>query len=278
MQKLDRLGWAAGLSVSAYGVRLGVRTNDPSVLARVWPLLPPGARHSRHRRVDRLFSVTVGRTEPRRNVRQFHLVYSDARRLARTLELGEALSALASDLQLSVAELAPRRVFVHAGVVGWRGGAILLPGSSHAGKSTLVTALVRAGATYYSDEYAVLDLSGRVHAYARDPQLRGADGVPVPVPLHRLGGRPGHRALPVALVALVRYREGARWRPRRLSPGQGALEVLAHTVPARVRPDAALAALREVVGRAAVWKGVRGETDRLVPWLLEAAEGAGGRT
>ena len=32
-----------------------------------------------------------------------------------------------------------------------------LPGSSFTGKTTLVAALVRAGATYYSDEYAVLD-------------------------------------------------------------------------------------------------------------------------
>src|SRR5919109_3113229 len=127
MEKLDRLGWAAGLVVNAFGVRLGVRTNDPSVLPRVWPLLPPGARPSRDGHVDRLFSVTVGGHDPGRKVRRFHLVYSNSLRLARTLELDEALSALASELQLCVAELAPRRVFVHAGVVGWRGGAILLP-------------------------------------------------------------------------------------------------------------------------------------------------------
>src|SRR5918994_2119193 len=168
MEKLDRLGWAAGLTFTSYGVRVGVRTNDPSVLDRVRAAWLPGSRAARHRRVDRLFSLTVGCHDPARNLRRFHLLYAESQQLARSLELDDVMAALETDLQLHVAEFAPRRVFVHAGVVGWRGRAILLPGASHAGKSTLVAALLRAGATYYSDEYAVLDLSGRVHPYARD--------------------------------------------------------------------------------------------------------------
>ena len=65
-----------------------------------------------------------------------------------------------------VANYAPDRVFVHAGVVAWRGRALVLPGTSFAGKTTLVAELVRAGAIYYSDEYAVLDEQGRVHPYS----------------------------------------------------------------------------------------------------------------
>ena len=32
MTKIDRLGWADGMSFNAYGVRLGVRVNDPAIL------------------------------------------------------------------------------------------------------------------------------------------------------------------------------------------------------------------------------------------------------
>ena len=71
-----------------------------------------------------------------------------------------------------VAEEARRGVFVHAGVVGWKGRALVLPGKSGAGKTTLVAELIRAGATYYSDEYAVLDERGRVHPYARPLAVR----------------------------------------------------------------------------------------------------------
>jgi len=80
--------------------------------------------------------------------------------------------AFETDLQLYVAEMAPRRLFVHAGVVGWRGQAIIIPGRTFTGKTTLVAALVKAGATYYSDEYAVLDVRGRVHPYARPLGIR----------------------------------------------------------------------------------------------------------
>ena len=277
MEKLDRLGWAAGLSVSSYGVRIGVRTNDPAVLPRVQSVLPPCSRPSPARLVDRLVSLTVGGPDPRRNLRRFHLLYADSQQLSRTRDLDELLAVLETHLKLYVAERARRRVFVHAGVVGWRGRALLLPGSSHAGKSTLVTELVRRGARYYSDEYAVLDASGRVHPYARDPQVKVGGGRSVSLPLSELGGRPGREALPVGLVALARYQDGSRWRPRLISAGPGALEVLAHTVPARLRPEAALAALHRVVNRAPVWKGTRGEAAEAAAWLLEARERGGKR-
>jgi hypothetical protein len=277
MRKVDRLGWAAGLSFTSFGVRIGVRTNDPDVLDRVRAVLPPGSRPSRIPRVDRLFSLTVGGHDPSRNLRRFHLLYGDEHRLARTLEIEEALATLEGELQMCVAEFAPRRVFVHAGVVGWRGRAILLPGSSHAGKSTLVAALVRAGATYYSDEYAVLDDKGRVHPFPRDPQLRDEHDRTRPVPLAALSpSRPGQQPLPVGVVALARYRAGTRWRPRRVSPGQGTLDLIAHTVPARYRPAGVLATLRRVTQAAPSWRGTRGEPDEAVAWLLERAQGEGG--
>src|SRR5205085_12389371 len=115
---------------------------------------------------------------------------------------------------------ARRRPFVHAGVVGWNGRAIILPGKSMSGKSTLVAALVRAGATYYSDEYAVFDAQGRIHPYARPLSLRGEEGAPAKrCPAQELGGTPGNGPLRVGLVAAADYRPGASWRPRPLPAG-----------------------------------------------------------
>src|SRR5262245_11510226 len=56
---------------------------------------------------------------------------------------------------------------VHSGVVAHDGGAVLLPGSTGSGKSTLVAELVRRGALYLSDEYALVDGAGDVHPYPR---------------------------------------------------------------------------------------------------------------
>ena len=63
-------------------------------------------------------------------------------------------AALDQSLHLAVAEFSPEAVFLHAAVAVWNGAAILIPGRSHAGKSTLTKSLIDAGAVYYSDEFA----------------------------------------------------------------------------------------------------------------------------
>jgi hypothetical protein len=270
MAKLDRLGWAAGCSFISHGVRVGIRANQPEVLERVTPHLPPGWKPARSPVVDRLYSLRVGGADPSSRLRRYNLLYVGPARLARTMELDEVFEPLESDLQLYVAEATRQKVFVHAGVVGWRGRAILLPGRSFAGKSTLVAALVRAGATYYSDEYAVLDARGRVHPYPKLLSIReGARERPGKWPPEALGGRSGNQPLPVGLIAVCEYRPGARWRPRPLSPGQAVLALLANTVPARTRPAAALAVLHQAAAGATVLRGVRGEADHLVGAILQ---------
>jgi hypothetical protein len=270
MQKIDRLGWAAGVSFVSYGRRIGVRTNDPAVLPRIESLLPPGWRRSPSSVVGRLYSVFVGGAGARAGVRRFHLAYANTFRMARTVDLDVALAAFESDMRLYIAERARRRVFVHAGVVAWRGRAIVIPGRSFSGKSRLVAALVRAGATYYSDEYAVFDDRGRVHPFPSPLSLRGEDGAPATrhAP-ESLGAAVGTAPLPVGLVAVSQYRSGARWRPRRLTPGQGVLALLANTVPARERPAAALVALQRALASAPVLKGPRGEASEVAGMLLE---------
>jgi hypothetical protein len=175
-----------------------------------------------------------------------------------------------SDVQLYVAEMAPRKLFVHAGVVGWQGRAIIIPGRSFAGKTTLVTALVKAGATYYSDEYAVLDRHGRVHPYPRPLLIRknGASGKSSKYPIEALGGSTGTQPLPVGLIIVSQYKANARWRPRTMSAGEGVLALLANTVPARRRPADAMQILHSVASGAEMFKGARGEAEDLVNVIL----------
>src|SRR5437667_10027272 len=200
MAKIDRLGWADGICFTSYGLRIGIRVNEPEVLARLPDHLPPGWKPAPSPIVDRLYSLRAATTGRSTAIRNFNLLYAGAARLARTKALEELFEPLESDLQMFVAEWARRRVFVHAGVVGWRGQAIVIPGMSFSGKSTLVAALVRAGATYYSDEYAVFDAQGRVHPYPRPLALRDESGEQTRrCSPEALGGRSGSRPLPVGL-------------------------------------------------------------------------------
>src|SRR5687768_3241070 len=128
MQKLDRLGWAAGVCVEAYGVRIGVRVTAPDVPADVRACLPPGCRPAGSPFVDHLFSLRLGGPGPRPGSRSYYLLHAGLELIARTADRAEALAALENALQATVAAHARGRVFVHAGVVGWRGRAIVLPG------------------------------------------------------------------------------------------------------------------------------------------------------
>ena len=147
MKKVDRLGWPVGFSLKSYGVRIGIRSNDPAALDRVCEHLPREWERATSTVVDRVYSILVGGQGPRANVRRFNLLYGDHLQLARSLDLDSLFDRFESDLRIFVAEWAKHRVFVHAGVVGWKGKAIVIPGRSFSGKSTLVAELVRAGLT-----------------------------------------------------------------------------------------------------------------------------------
>src|SRR5262249_31989758 len=146
----------------------------PEALEHLVPIFPPGWVETADPSVDLLFSFILGGSRPGSNVRRYHLPYMFHMRLARTFELVAATDMLELFVHLTIGEHAWSGIFVRGGFVGWPGRAPLIPGRTHTGKSTLVAALVRAGATYFSDEYAVLDPRGLVHAHLRPLSLRTA--------------------------------------------------------------------------------------------------------
>ena len=269
MQKLDRLGWAAGLSVQAYGRLVGIRLTDAAVLDRLPEVVPHGAELVDQLEVDQLYSVVVGDLEPRHGRRRLHVVYADAMRVARTADFEVALAGLRRDLTLWVGENSADRVFLHAGVVALNGRAILLPGRTMSGKSTLVKALLEAGCSYLSDEFALLDPEGRVHPYARPMQIRASgDYSSEHVHPAELGAPVATGPLPVALVVLTRYRQGARWAARRQEPGRALLGMLEHALAARSYPELVVPALQRVAQQALVIKTVRAEANDTAARIL----------
>jgi len=135
------------------------------MLERVRACLPLGWEPTDSAEVDFLYSLLIAQPNGRPGWHPYHLLYAGSARLARTLELAELFTRLESHLELLTAFLARGHLFVHAGVVGWQGRAIIIPGRSFSGKTTLVKALIEAGASYYSDEYAIFDATGQVHPY-----------------------------------------------------------------------------------------------------------------
>jgi hypothetical protein len=198
-------------------------------------------------------------------------VTADDELLLEAKTLGPALIQLGGHMMIHVAEYAPDLVFIHSGAVAWQDRALLLPGQSHAGKSTLVAELVRAGATYYSDEFALLDCEGKVHPFTRDLRMRNP-GLPdqTPIPLAQLNGRAGTEALVVAMVVFAEFAEGARWAPEPVLPGRAVLEMLLHSTPVQRTPGRVLATLTAVMRHATAWRSQRGEAEAAARSLLAA--------
>jgi len=187
-----------------------------------------------------------------------------------TADAPETLTRVLGELELWVAEWADDRVFVHAGCVAWRGHAIVVPGRSHSGKTTLTVALLRRGAAYMSDEYAVLSTNGKVHAYPRRLRIRQAAGWS-PIDPAELGAGVEPGPLPVAVVARLDYAPAAQ-EMTRVSGARGVVEMLDNTVCARSRPQIAMDAVSASASRALVVLGRRGEADDTARRLLGLVE------
>jgi hypothetical protein len=250
------------LAFKAFGVKAALTANRAELVDQLRPLLPPGAQPCPPSEAERRFALIAEQNGT------YAFALNDDPPMNRGLELDMALMLLDSQIRLYVGVEAPDSVFIHAGVVGHRGAAIVVPGRSFAGKTMLVTALVRAGATYYSDEFAVLDAQGLVHPYAKPLSLRGDDQMQTDHPVESLGWTAGSEPLPMGAIVITGYRANAEWRPRRLTGGEGAMALLANAVAARERPAQVMRVISRAAKGAIAISSDRGEADGVAPRLL----------
>lgn len=261
---------------NACGVRIGLRVDSRALLEALEgdpapAHLPFGWQAVEDHELDAPVSVRYEfQTGASGAALPSYRVYAGMDLVADVHSVTDAWLALAAHAEFFVAERAPDHLFVHAGVVAWEGRAIVMPGSSFAGKTTLVQAWLDAGATYYSDEFAVLDRTGRVHPFARPLAIRdGLTAVSRRVPVASLGAPAGTAPLAIGLVLVTSYRPGARWRPRRLTPALALLALMRHTVAARGNPAHSMPILKQAVSGAVAFAGVRGEAGPQVSWVRE---------
>lgn len=148
---------------------------------------------------------------------------------------------LESDLGLFAAERLDGIVAIHAALIVRNGRGIVIPGSSHAGKTTLSVAAISAGATVASDEFTLVDLrTGLVHGWPRPLRIRLDAGAVERRTLQDHRNDP----VPVGVVAAVRY-DPSGPGVTEISRADAVMAVLENCVCGSLRPadsfDAALA-------------------------------------
>ncbi len=271
------------IAFEAFGARIGIRAAE-SVTADLRPRLPPRARPINSEDYDSEDYDTVytvnstpseSGSESGSSSDAKYRLERDGVGVASYRELSEICRELESDMHFRVALAARDFLFVHAGVVGWKGRAIVVPGRTETGKSSLILALVQAGGEYFSDEYAVLDGEGRVHPYPKPLSQRQEDGAPPRLhTAEALGGQPEAPAVPMGLAVITRFRDGAVWNPRSITKAQVMIALFDNTVVARSKPEFALDVLAKAVEGTEGLEGDRGEASETASVLLNALDPA----
>lgn len=177
----------------------------------------------------------------------------------------EIFRAAASRVELALVDRLQGLVAVHAGVVATDRGVILLPGRSLAGKSTLTQELLSQGATYLSDEFALITSEGKVLPYPRAMTIRTSTGSVRHVPDH--AAKPDDEARHPAVVAHLQFDQKG-WETRDLTPGEATMALIDNCVNVRRTPAAALTALTALAETATAISGTRGEAPEAARHLL----------
>jgi hypothetical protein len=158
---------------------------------------------------------------------------------------------------------------VHAGTVEWRGRALLFPGASHAGKSALVAEFLRRGATYFSDEYALIDPEGRVHPYPRPLLVRNGGPEQSPLLARALDAPVGDAPAPLGWIFLVRYMPESEWCVMPMSQGEALMTLLRNTPHTLKGSPEMIGTFQRAVTQAGCFAGTRGDAGDAVNKIIQ---------
>jgi hypothetical protein len=158
---------------------------------------------------------------------------------------------------------------VHAGVVAWNGRVLLFPGASHAGKSALTNEFLRRGATYFSDEYALIDADGYVHPYPRPLLVRDGGEEQHPVLARALDAPVGDEPLPLGWIFAIAYKPENGWSIASMSQGEALMTLLRNT-PHTLRDAPEMVGMfQRAVSDAQCFAGTRGDAADAVDQILQ---------
>lgn len=261
------------ISIEVYGVKIRIETNRKlffeEIKKQIYKTFPVKFKLLKEKNFDHKFKIEVLE-------RNFYEFFRNEENLGQ-FNKEQALEFLDSKLRLTVAEFSLSKVFLHAGVIAWKDKAVVLPGQSLDGKTTLVLELVKKGAIYYSDEYAVLDEEGFVHPFPKMLSVReNADSfIQTDYPVEFFNGRAGTKRIPVEMILFAKFDNNFKqnkWKPKRLSNGQGVLDIIPHTISIRNNTKFALKVLKKATDRAIIVKSKRGEAVEFADLLLKFVE------
>jgi hypothetical protein len=262
------------LALELLGVPVRLETNDPELRARLALCYARSVADPRR-------AALLGTVE--RGPHGFRVAV-EARAPRYEADPTAAVRALNHDLLQALMARCRAHYFVHAAVLVWRGHALVLPGLSRAGKSTLALALVLEGAGYLSDELLAYTSAGKAEPLPRAPKIRDecvayfpelarrfvGDGEGRFVPFEALPADVLAAPAPIGAVIVPRWDPDGSDRPTALTRGEALLALAASSLNFGAHREKSLDWLAELVGgsgvttHALVWRDPRAAARELL--------------
>lgn len=277
-----------GLHLRTGPVLTRIRSSAPSIaehVARLYPdhlWVPDECAES-------TIQVRIGRA-PLRPWRRHARLLVDGAPVMHPLAAGLAVPMLEWAMNWVVASRAHRHLLIHAAVAARDGRALLLPGASGAGKTTLCALLVARGWRLLSDEFAVIDPArGRCVPMPRPPSFKNdaiaiaratfPDAVFAPEyrraakgalcymrPPRDAVAREMESAVP-ALVVLPRFAPGAGCDPRPLGPAQLHAALAGNAMNYGALGETGFRCVAALAATLPAWRLAYDDTQRALEWI-----------
>jgi hypothetical protein len=257
-----------GFGVRAFGCDIQVATACPeaySILERY--VFPSFLRRVRAAKRPDLF-IRVERVEDQFQLSVDDVVVASANRVI------SIVPDIIRVLDDAVIERLTTLRAVHAGAVLWDGRALLFPGVSHAGKSSLVAELLRRGATYFSDEYALIDSEGRVHPYPRPLLVRNGSPEQSPMLPSECKATVGNTSAPIGWILSLEYQPECTWGVAPITQSEALLTLLRNTPHVLAESPDMVGVFQRAVAGATCYTGRRPEAAHAVEQILRLIDSA----
>ena len=249
--------------IEAFDCSVGVECNSPDVGHALDRYVFPSLPHTRPASLtpDILLSIFRGPQDYRVHVNQ---------KLAATVAtINDVVLAAIKALDDTIVHRMRTLRAVHAGAVLIEGRALLIPGSTHAGKSSLVAELLRRGASHFSDEYALVDNLGLIHPYPRPLLLRNGGPLQSMVLPEELNASFAACPAPVGWILALDYVPDCKWDIRELSQGEAVMLLLRNTPHELAQSPEMIDFFIRVVADASSYEGTRGDAVGAADQILE---------
>lgn len=262
------------LCLESLGVKIGIGENSSIIVEQLRKLLPVILpikwKEISHTEPEHWFFLVENKLASKS-----YSLYKDCDVLRKKILFDEILNVLETQIRATVAEFAKDFVFLHAGVVSWNKKAIIIPGKSFSGKTTLVLELIKQECDYLSDEFAVIDRDGFVHPFPKKLSVRGIidDVKQVDFEVEEFGGRRQDDCVPVGYFLLTEFnRDINKPTIKEVSTGEGVMASVANSISVRQNPKLVLEVLSSVAKEARVLQAERGEAQEFARFLLNYLE------